>query len=149
MSQDRVTVQLAQHQDYQFDNRFGGAAPDLRTDEPPPLGGGAGPSPVQLLAGAVGNCLAASLLFALRKFNPGAAGRIRAEVTAETGRNAERRLRIVGLQARLTLGEEPSSMQHLDRVLATFEDFCTVTASVRAAVPVTVQVFDAQGAALK
>ena len=35
------------------------------------------------------------------------------------------------------------------RVLASFEDFCTVTASVRAAIPVTVEVFDAHGARLK
>ena len=35
---------------------------------PPPLGQGSGPSPMQLLAASVGNCLSASLLFALRKF---------------------------------------------------------------------------------
>ncbi|MFO1218488.1 MAG: OsmC family protein [Burkholderiaceae bacterium] len=149
MSEERVTVQLAQRQDYAFDNRFGAAVPDLLSDEPAPLGAGTGPSPVQLLASAVGNCLAASLLFALRKFNPQAAGRISAEVTAESGRNAERRLRILGLQARLTIGEDVSKFQHLDRVLASFEDFCTVTASVRAGIPVTVQVFDARGVQIK
>ncbi len=149
MSQDRVTVQLAQRQDYQFQNHFGEAVPPLITDEPAPLGAGSGPSPVQLLASAVGNCLAASLLFALRKFNPQAAGDIRAEVSAETSRNAERRLRVTAMTVRLTLGMPVQGLQHLDRALAGFEDFCTVTGSVRAAIPVAVQVFDAQGAPLK
>jgi len=149
MSQDRVTVQLAQRQDYQFANQFGEAVPPLLTDEPAPLGAGSGPSPVQLLASAVGNCLAASLLFALRKYNPQASGDIRAEVSAETGRNAERRLRVTAITVRLTLGMPVQGLQHLDRALAGFEDFCTVTGSVRAAIPVAVQVFDAQGASLK
>lgn len=149
MSQDRVTVQLAQRQDYQFDNRFGDAVPPLLTDEPAPLGAGLGPSPTQLLAAAVGNCLAASLLFAVRKFNPLAAGDIRAEVSADTGRNAERRLRVTAMSVKLTLGMPLQGLQHLDRALASFEDFCTVTGSVRAAIPVAVQVFDAQGTQLK
>jgi predicted phosphoribosyltransferase len=42
-----------------------------------------------------------------------------------------------------------ASLEHLDRVLATFEEFCTVTASVRAAIPVSVAVFDSLGAQLK
>jgi uncharacterized OsmC-like protein len=149
MSQERVTVLLAQRQDYQFDNRFDAAVPGLLTDEPAPLGAGLGPSPVQLLASAVGNCLGASLLYALRKFNPQAAGRITAEVIAENGRNADKRLRVTGIHARLTIGEDVAAYRHLDRALATFEDFCTVTASVRAGIPVTVQVFDAQGTPLK
>ena len=149
MGQDRVTVQLIQRQDYQFENRFGEPVPPLLTDEPAPLGAASGPSPVQLLASAVGNCLAASLLFALRKYNPQAAGDIRGEVSAETGRNAERRLRVTDIAVRLTLGMPVQGLQHLDRALASFEDFCTVTGSVRASIPVTVQVFDAQGAQLK
>ena len=68
MSESTQSVSLIQVQDYQFDVGFGAAGPALRADEPPPLGQGSGPSPVQLLAAAVGNCLSASLLFALRKF---------------------------------------------------------------------------------
>lgn len=149
MSQDSVTVTITQRQNYRFDNHFGDSVPALLTDEPTPLGSGSGPSPVQLLASAVGNCLAASLLFALRKFNPLAAGDIRAEVRAETGRNADRRLRVTAMTVRLTLGMPVQGLQHLDRALAGFEDFCTVTGSVRVAIPVAVQVFDAQGAPLK
>lgn len=148
MSESLVTVHLTQRQDYQFDNQFGDAVPTLLTDEPTPLGQGAGPSPMQLLCAAVGNCLSASLLFSVRKYQeePGA---IACEVQAEVGRNADKRLRVRAMTARLTLGVPAAAIGHIDRVLASFEDFCTVTGSVRAAFPVSVQVFDAQGVKLK
>ena len=87
-----VTVRLQQQQDYQFRIAFGGDAPDVLGDEPAPLGRGQGPSPVQLLAAAVGNCLSDSLLFALRKFKQ-APEPITCEVQAEVGRNADGRVR--------------------------------------------------------
>ena len=142
------TVRLDQAHDYQFDVAFGPGIAALRSDEPPPLGQGAGPSPVQLLAAAVGNCLSASLLFALRKYKQ-APEPIRCEVTADVGRNPENRLRVLGMQVRLTLGVAAAGLQHLDRVLDQFEAFCTVSQSVGAGIPITVQVHDADGALLK
>ena len=68
MSGKTESVHLRQMRDYQFEMTFGDAMPVVVADEPPPLGQGTGPSPVQLLAAAVGNCLSDSLLFALRKF---------------------------------------------------------------------------------
>ncbi len=142
------SVSLRQEKDYAFLTEFGGAAGSLRTDEPAPLGGGSGPSPVQLLCAAVGNCLAASLLFALRKFKQSAEP-IRTSVEPEVGRNEQKRLRVQRLKVRLDLGVPAASLQHLEKAIAQFEDFCTVTQSVRAAVPVDVQVFDAEGKQLK
>ena len=142
------TVSLRQERDYVFVNDFG-AAGEIRTDEAPPLGGGSGPTPVQLLEAAVGNCLAASLLFALRKFKQSPEP-IRARVEAEVGRNEQKRLRVLRLKARLDLGVPAASLgEHLGKALAQFEDFCTVTASVRAALPVDVEVYDAGGTKLK
>ncbi len=142
------SVRLVQQQDYQFTMQFGGAAPDLLADEPPPLGKGAGPSPVQLLAAAVGNCLSDSLLFALRKFKQ-TPEPIRCDVQAEVGRNAENRLRVLGMTVRLHLGVTADTLQHLDRVLDQFEAYCTVTQSVGAGIPITVRVLDANGVVLK
>ena len=148
MSAPKEAVRLTQVHDYQFDVSFDSRMPVLRADEPAPLGQGAGPSPVQLLAAAVGNCLSASLLFALRKFKqqPEPIG---CEVQAEVGRNAEGRVRVLGMQARLTLGVPAASLEHLDRVLGGFESYCTVTQSVAQGLPVQVSVFDATGAQLK
>ena len=148
MSSESVTVRLAQRQDYQFDVQFGPGVPALLADEPPPLGQGRGPSPVQLLAAAVGNCLSDSLLFALRKFKQHPEP-LQCEVTCEVGRNAEGRLRVLGIQATLTLGVPAEALEHLERVLTSFETYCTVTQSIAQGVPVRVSVLDAQGAVLK
>ena len=141
-------VRLTQQRDFQFQVDFGAGIAPLLADEPPPLGSGQGPSPEQLLAAAVGNCLAASLLFSLRKYNQQPEP-IAAEVTTSTGRNAENRLRIQAMQVVLTLGQPAAALQHLHRALAQFEDFCTVTQSVRGGIEVTVQVVDSLGARLK
>lgn len=142
------TVTLAQESGYRFANRFGEGLPPVHADEPPPLGTGTGPSPDQLLAAAVGNCLCASLVFALRKFHLQAEP-ICATVVAHAGRNEQKRMRIQRIEATITLGVAGEGIEHLDRVLATFEDYCTVTASVRAAIPVEVAVLDATGQRLK
>ena len=148
VSTDAVTVRLQQRTDYQFDVHFGASIPVLHADEPPPLGQGNGPSPVQLLAAAVGNCLADSLLFALRKFKQQPQP-MSCEVQADVGRNAEGRLRVLSMTARLTLGVPADTLDHLDRVLGSFETYCTVTQSVAGSIPVTVAVFDAHGQQLK
>jgi uncharacterized OsmC-like protein len=143
-----ATVQLHQQQDFRFEIGFGGSTPPLLADEPPPLGGGAGPSPVQLLAAAVGNCLSASLLFALRKFKQQPEP-LHTVVHPEVGRNADGRIRVLSIRVVLTLGVPAAQLEHLDRVLGSFEAYCTVTQSVAAAIPVEVQVFDSLGARLK
>lgn len=148
MSEENIRIELAQQQDYRFTVRFGGNVPDLIADEPAPLGAGIGPSPVQLLAAAVGNCLSDSLLFALRKFKQKPEP-IACTVEAGVGRNGQGRLRVLTIKAVLTLGVPASSLQHLDRVLDQFEAYCTVTQSVGQAIDVSVEVWDAAGLRLK
>jgi len=143
-----VTVNLKQDKDFSFAIEFGGGIPVLYGDETPPLGNGTGPNPAQLLAAAVGNCMSDSLLFAIRKFkqNPEP---IQATVAATIDRNAENRLRVQTIDVKLTLGVAGSSLTHLDRALAQFEEFCTVGQSVRQGIPVSVEVYDSEGLRLK
>ena len=148
MSHENVTVDLVQLQDYRFDIQFGGGAPNIIGDEPAPLGTGTGPSPVQLLCAAVGNCLSDSLLFALRKFKQ-APDPIRTSVTAAVGRNPEGRMRVLRIDVTLRLGVPAAQLEHLDRVLGQFEAYCTVTQSVGQGIPITTQVLDADGTVLK
>lgn len=148
MSDQPTTVSLDQQHDYRFCVRFGPGMPPLVTDEPAPLGGGAGPSPVQLLCAAVGNCLSDSLLFAFRKFRQSPEP-LRCEVSAEVGRNAENRLRVLGMVARLRLGVPAASLEQVERVLGQFEAFCTVTQSVGEGIPIRTEVYDIDGMRLK
>lgn len=147
MSDKTVTVRLSQAEDYRFDIEFG-VGPALRVDEPEPLGHGSGPNPLMLLGAAVGNCLSASLLFALRKFKQSPEP-LKTEVEVQTGRNAQGRLRVQRIGVRLQLGVPAAQLQHLDRVLDTFEAYCTVTQSVAAAVAVELEVYDSEGQRLK
>jgi uncharacterized OsmC-like protein len=148
MAENTIQIELTQRHDYRFDVQFGAEVPVLTTDEPAPLGTGQGPSPVQMLCAAVGNCLSDSLLFALRKFKQ-APEPIRTQVQAEVGRNADNRLRVLKITVTITLGVPAARLEHLDRVLDTFEQYCTVTQSVGQGMAIELQVFDATGARLK
>jgi organic hydroperoxide reductase OsmC/OhrA len=142
-------IELVQVADYRFEVRFDNpAVPTLITDELAPLGGDAGPSPSRLLATAVANCLAASLLFALRKFK-NEAGPLRVTAAVSMIRNAQNRLRVGRVAVDLHLGVLGSEISMLDRILGQFEDFCIVTQSIRTAVQVDVRVLDKTGAVLK
>lgn len=139
----RLTVE--QQDDFAFLIHFEGTdLPELHTDEPEPLGAGSGPNPSQLLLAAVGNCLSASLLFALRKFKNDP-GPLRARVLARLARNAQGRMRVSRIWVDLDLPEGSESYQQLERILAQFEAFCVVTESVRQGIDVEVTVRDAHG----
>lgn len=149
MSETRdVRISIEQEADYAFRIEFADTAiTALHTDENPPLGGGTGPDPSRLLLAAIGNCLAASLLFALRKFR-NEPGRLRADVAATVARNAAGRWRIPKAWVEIHLPEGGEQYQQLDRILGQFEDFCIVTQSVRDGVEVEVTVKDANGRVL-
>jgi len=143
-----VRIELKQETGYRFANHFGEGMPVVHSDLAPPLGTGSGPSPEHLLAAAVGNCLASSLLFSLKKFHQSPEP-ISAVATATEGRNEKNRLRVQGIKVTLTLGVPAAKLENLERVLGSFEDFCTVTASVRGAIAVEIEVLDSEGKKLK
>ena len=148
MTEKIITVQLHQQADYRFDIVFDNSMPVITSDEPAPLGTGLGPSPVQLLCAAVGNCLSDSLLFAFRKFKQSAEP-IQCEVTASVGRNEAGRMRVLKIDAELKLGVEASHLENADRILSQFEEFCTVTQSVGQGIAIHTRVMDAHGVILK
>ena len=147
---DRETLQARIHHELaEFQARF----PQIRAcrstlDEPEPLGKRGGPNAARLVAAAVANCLSASLVFCLRsKFrqNPGP---VRAMATGRLERNERGRYRIAGIDVVLSISERRGELPHQERCLEQFEDFCVVTESIRAGIPVSVSVVDAAGATL-
>ncbi len=145
---EEIAVTITRQDKYRFLIDFGPAIAAGVADEPPPLGDGAGPAPTQLLAAAVANCLSSSLVFAFAKFKEDP-GELRTTVTLEIGRNERNRLRVQAMKVAMTLGVAAESLAHLDRALAQFEDFCTVSQSVRTGIPFTVTVQGADGRVLK
>jgi uncharacterized OsmC-like protein len=129
---------------YEFKVKFGEAdIPDLRMDEPKPLGNGAHPNAGLLLAAAVGNCLCASLTYCLQKARAGVKG-VSADVYTMLERNERGRLRIRSIRIRLQ--PEMEDLRKLELCQEIFEDFCIVTESVRQGVPVQVEVLPPAGA---
>lgn len=139
------TLELEQLHDYEFRVKFDWPQVDvLLLDEPAPLGGSAGPNAARLIGAAVANCLSSSLLFCMRKFKQ-TPGPLRAEVKGELTRNEKGRVRIGRYDVTIRLADEAGAIQHFDRCLAQFEDYCVVTESVRHGIPVGVRVLDAAG----
>ena len=142
MEEKTFSVKLKLLEKYLFEIDFGEFG-KFMTDEPTPLGDGEGPAPSALLAASVANCLAASLLFAIRKHKEDA-GEVHAMVTGTVSR-VEKFWRITRLNVQLHLGVPQQQLQKLSSVLAQFEDFCVVTQSVRSGIKVDVDVIDSEG----
>jgi uncharacterized OsmC-like protein len=145
MDNKQFSVTLTRVENYLFQVDFGEFG-NILTDEPEPLGSGEGPGPSAMLAASVANCLSASLLFALRKHKQDP-GTISATVTGTIAR-VERFQRITEFKVHIQLGVPQNELEHLQSALGVFENFCTVTQSVRHGIPVSVEVSDALGAAL-
>lgn len=141
------SVRIEQQQDYRVAIVWDPERPPLVADEPPPLGRAEGPSPGQLLLGAVGNCMTDSLLFAMRKFGLDAEP-LSTRVDATVGRNPQGRQRFLSIDVALTLGKVPGDAAKLARVLGQFEQFCTVGQSVAQGIPTRVSVLGPDGAVL-
>lgn len=140
MSEQVFDISLELRDEYRFDVDFRlPDVPALRMDEPEPLGGGEGPNAARLLAAAVGNCLASSALFCLRKARiPVQAMRV--DVRTTLGRNEAGRLRVHDIEVTLHAEVPDDEQARMARCLDLFEDFCLVTESVRKGIQVEVDV---------
>jgi len=145
---EAISVTITRQDKYKFVVDFGEAMAKTLADLPPPLGEGAGPSPEHLLAAAVANCMSASFVFAHAKYKEDP-GQLSTTVTCEIGRNDKNRVRVTKLNVAITLGVAPETLGHLERTLATFEEFCTVSQSVQAGIPLQVTVKSPDGRVLK
>lgn len=136
---EAITLQIEQVDGFDFRVRFDkDHYPELRMDEPPPLGRDAAPNPARILAAAIGDCLSASLVFCLKRRGVVVNG-LRSEVRIQLARNERKRLRVGRVEVSIhPHGPIPDDV--LDECLKTFEDFCVVTQSVREGIDVAVEV---------
>lgn len=143
MSESAVT-KLKLLEGYRFCVEFDkGSLSELIVDEPEPIGDGIGPDPIRLLSAAVGHCLSSSLVYALRmalvKID-----HLETTVNLTTERNETGRLRVkdIGVQMNLHVDEDDrkyvKDTRELKYALEVFENYCTVTQSVRKGIKVKV-----------
>ncbi len=134
----RFTIAVEQIDGFEFRVRLDKPQyAELRLDEPAPLGRDAAPNALRLLAAAIGSCLAASLVFCAKRRGD-ALTNVRAGVEVEVVRNEARRLRVGRIA--VTLDAPGADADVLAACLPTFEEFCTVTQSVREGIEVAVHV---------
>ncbi|MEZ4310339.1 MAG: OsmC family protein [Polyangiaceae bacterium] len=132
-------IQVEQVDGFDFRVRFDKEQfAELRLDEPPPLGKDAAPNAARVLAAAIGNCLSASLVFCMQRSGVKSEG-LRSEVKVQIVRNEQRRLRVGKVSVTLHPKVDAAN-EALVKCLPAFEDFCTVTQSIRDGIDVEVQV---------
>lgn len=135
---DHFAVTLAQWEGFQFLVDFNqDGVTDLLTDEEPPVGQGKGPDPSRLLASAVGNCLASSLMFCLKKAHVNVLS-MKCVVEGDLVRNERGRLRIGQLRVKLEPTVSEADLSKLGNCAAVYEDYCIVTESIRKGIDVKV-----------
>ena len=110
---------------------------DLLVDEPEPVGEGEGPNPTRLLSAAIGHCLTSSLVFCLNKARVKIKG-LETTVTLSTARNEENRLRVNRTDVEISLDVAEEDQERVSRCLEVFENYCTVSASVRKGIEINV-----------
>ena len=141
----RFTLTLEHLEDYEFKVKFDKKIlDDMIVDEPPPLGGLAGPNPSRLLAVSAANCLSASLLYCINRGDVPPAS-VTTEATVTIVRNEKKRLRIGRMDVSLQMSEQLSEAPKTKRCMNLFEDFCVVTDSIRKGIPVGIEVKDHNG----
>ncbi len=141
---ESVVTRLKFLEGYRFSVEFDrGDLPHLTMDEPKPIGDGAGPDSIRLLSAAVGHCLSSSLIYTLKMAlvkvqNLQTTVNLTME-RSETGRQTVKRIAVqMNLQIDEAYREYLADARELKYALEFFENFCTVTQSVRKGINVEV-----------
>ncbi len=123
---------------YEFTVRVEGAnAHAYTTGEGPPLGPAGNPAPDELLGAALATCLASSLLFCVQKAHVTVEA-LTGSVRVQKARNERGRLRIGSVEVAFDARVPDDQRERFKRCRTLFEEYCTVTESVRAGIPVEV-----------
>jgi uncharacterized OsmC-like protein len=140
MSERSIETKLRLIEGYKFDVDFDvDYLPNLVADEPKPIGEGSGPNAPRLLSAAVGQCMSSSLIYCLKKARI-PINNIETTVKTNLFKNEKGRTRIKSIDIQILLKINEEHKTRLNRCLTIFEDYCTVTQSIRKGIQVNVKV---------
>ena len=130
-------TELTQVENYRFTVAFADAPfPAVTVDEPPPVGGDAGPNPVQSLAMAIGHCMSSTLVNTLARARVPVAP-LTTTVSATVGTNDRGRRRVRSLRVEIrTRPLDEADRARFQHCVEIFEGFCTVSGAVREGIPI-------------
>jgi organic hydroperoxide reductase OsmC/OhrA len=136
---ESVFTKLGLLEGYRFKVEFDlEGVPNLVVDEMKPIGEGLGANPTRLLSAAVGHCLSSSLLYCLGKAKV-KVKKLDTVVKADVERNVEGYLRVASLDVQFHLEVDEEDKLRVPRCLSIFENYCTVTQSIRKGIEVKVK----------
>ena len=131
-----ISTRLVLLEGYRFKVEFDvNDIPSLVVDEMKPIGEDEGPNPTRLLSAAVGHCISSSLMYCLGKAKVHVK-KLETTVQAKVERNKEGYLRIASLDVQVRLEVSEEDRARVPRCLKIFENYCTVTQSVRKGIAV-------------
>ncbi len=134
------SITLERIQDYEFRVKFDKVQfQELMLDEPPPLGRDTAPNASRILAAAVGTCLSASLAFCAQKSRVQLHA-LNTRVDVWFARNEKGRLRIGKIDVAIEPKFDQADLEKVKRCVGFFEDYCTVSQSIRAGIPISVSI---------
>jgi len=140
MSERIIETKLWLIEGYKFDVNFDADyLPNLISDEPKPTGEGSGPNAPRLLAAAVGQCMSSSLIYCLKKARI-PINNLETTVKTKLFKNEKGLTRIKSIDIQIMLEVNEEHKKRLNRCLTIFEDYCTVTQSIRNGIQVNIRV---------
>ncbi len=140
MKEKAIVTKLQLIDNYKFNTEFDvDYLPNIILDETKPDGEGAGPNPPRLLSAAVGHCLSSSLIFCLKKARV-RINDLQTRIKTNLYRNEQKKLRIKNINVEILLEVNEEDKHRVPRCLKLFEDYCTVTKSIRNGIEVDVSV---------
>ena len=135
---ESIVTKLGLLEGYKFKVEFDAeGVSNIIVDEIKPIGESLGPNPTRLLSVAVGHCLSSSLLYCLKKAKIKVKN-LNTLIKTNIERNEEGYLRVESLHVQIRLEVNEEDKQRVPRCLSIFENYCTVTQSVRRGIEVKV-----------
>jgi uncharacterized OsmC-like protein len=134
------SIKIKRIEGYKFEIDFNlDKAEKVIVDEDPPQGKNEGGDPSRMLAASIAHCTMSSLLFCMEK-SRGTVDEMGATAFISFGRDENKRLRITGIDLDIDVKVPDADKTKLQRCIPIFEDFCTVTQSVRKGIDIKTEI---------